>query len=192
MYWNIVQRAHQHWQQSSIQKYLYSKLMCGGFYCSDDLKTVALTPVSPCDLCCIRWQCVDLVLCCCSSGVGSWEVQSSSWPPVQHSPQQREEESRADSHWSTGFSLVAQSVPLRPLSIIDLAFDSLDMKLFNEVIVTHKSCTVKEETQGRKGIYLLAWCVFCSFPGAGMMVRHQQNINQYKRLKVIWRTFNPL
>lgn len=69
-----------------------------------------------CWLCCVQWQCVDLVLC--SSGIWFWEVQSSSWPPIQHSPQQGEEESRADSHWSTVFLLVARSVPLPPLSIM--------------------------------------------------------------------------
>ncbi len=52
----------------------------------------------------------------CSSGIWFWEVQSSSWPPIRHSPQQGEEESRAESHWSTVFLLVARSVPLPPLS----------------------------------------------------------------------------
>lgn len=65
------------------------------------------------DLC---WPCVrhpvplcwlDAVLC--SSGIWFWEGQSSSWSPTQHSPQQGEAESRADSHWSTVSLLVACS-----------------------------------------------------------------------------------
>ncbi len=34
----------------------------------------------------------------CSSGIWFWEVQCSSWPPVQHRPHQGAPESRADFH----------------------------------------------------------------------------------------------
>lgn len=72
------------------------------------------------DLCCVRVCWLGAVLC--SSGIWFWEVLSFSWPPIQHSPQQGEEESRAESHWSTVFLLVARSVPVPPLSIMILTY----------------------------------------------------------------------
>ncbi len=50
----------------------------------------------------------------CSSGIWFWEVQCSSWPPVQHRPHQGAPESRADFHsfqvLKSHFSLLGYSV----------------------------------------------------------------------------------
>lgn len=79
--------------------------------------------VLPCSVTCVDCAVLRSVTVCwlgavlCCSGIWFWEVQSSSWPPIRHSPQQGEAESRADFHWSTVFFLVATSVCLPHLSL---------------------------------------------------------------------------